>query len=137
MKFRWLLVLLTLLAANAQALQPSIEIIEQLDDLKLVAFVDEKNLENYPLWINLEENPPLQINRAIRAIQDLYNKNGNKLNSSGIKEIELKEIPHHKNYWHYIIRVEGNSENRSIDQVYVILMNGKVIPALIETESYK
>ena len=71
MKLRYLFLLLAFTSVNAQSYQPSIEIYERFDDVKLVAFVNESDIENYPLWHSLSEVPPLSIADAIQAVKDL------------------------------------------------------------------
>lgn len=136
MNHRWLLLLLTIVSINAQSFQPSLEIVEQFDDVRLIAFINEADIENYPLWRPLTEAPPLSIRNAIQAINQ-YKANNGKLITGIVKEIELREMPHHKNYWHYLVKINIAPGKKPRYQVYVVLMNGKVIPALIETESYK
>jgi len=45
-------------------------------------------------------------------------------------------VPRHGKQWHYLIKV-ANESLRSKYSVYVVLMNGVVIPAMIEPEGYK
>ena len=138
MNYKGLLLLLTLaFSANAQSYQPSIEIIEQFDDVKLVAFIRESDLENYPQWNPVKEAPPLTINKAIQAVHDYHKKNNAELATETVNEIELKKMTRHEKYWHYLIKIKINGSDDAKYQVYVVLMNGKVIPALTETESYK
>lgn len=135
MKHLYLLLLLSILSGTAQS--STIEIIERFDELKLVAFVNEGDIEDYPLWHPLTEVPPLSISAAIQAINDLYKVNGTELVVESIKEIELRKLPHYEKYWHYLVKVKSADTESVKYQVYVVLMNGKVIPALLETESYK
>ncbi len=139
MNYKWLLLLLTLTvsAANAQSYQSSIEIIEQFDDVKLVAFIRENDLESYPQWNPMKEAPPLTIDKAIKAVHDYHKKNNAELAAETVSEIELKKMARHEKYWHYLVKIKINSSDNAGYQVYVVLMNGKVIPALTETESYK
>jgi len=138
MNYKGLLLLLTLaFSANAQSYQPSIEIIEQFDDVKLVAFIRESDLENYPQWNPVKEAPPLTINKAIQAVHDYHKKNNAELATETVNEIELKKMTRHEKYWHYLIKIKINGSDDPKYQVYIVLMNGKVIPALTETESYK
>jgi len=59
---RWLLLLLFMvISVNAQSFQPSIEIIEQFDDDRVIAFINETDIENYPQWNPLTEAPPLLL----------------------------------------------------------------------------
>lgn len=137
MNYKWLLLFLTIISGSAQSYQPLIEIIEQFDDVKLVAFINESDLENYPLWHPVKEAPPLSVSKAIQAVHDFHKKNNENISAETVKEIELREITRHENYWHYLIKIKINNDKKSKFQVYVVLMNGKVIPALTETESYK
>ncbi len=137
MNNRWLLLLLAIFSVNAQSFQPSIEIIEQFDDVKLVAFINEADIENYPLWHPLTEAPPLSVNKAIQSIKNLYKTNRDHLLPKSVKEVELRKISRHEYYWHYLVKIKTNTDKKPKYQIYVVLMNGKVIPALIETESYK
>ena len=139
MNYKWLLLLLTLTvsAVNAQPYQASIEIIEQFDDVRLVAFIRESDLKNYPQWSPVKEAPPLTINQAIQAVHDYHKKNNTELATETVNEIELKKMTRHEQYWHYLIKIKINSSDDAKYQVYIVLMNGKVIPALTETESYK
>ena len=137
MNYRWLLLALTIFSGNAQSYQSLIEIVEQFDDNKVVAFINEADIENYPVWHQLTEAPPLSIRSAIQALQNQYKANGDTLITEAIKEIELREISQHKNYWHYLVKIKNDDHQKNKYQVYVVLMNGKVISALIETESFK
>ena len=126
------LVLTLIIGGSSQAYTPSIEIIEQFDNMRLVAFFSERDIENYPIWHPTEEAPPLSIKAAIQAVSDT---NGSKLSIDAIKEIELREISHYKHYWHYLIKTKTKTKTKY--RIYVVLMNGKVIPAVVEPESYK
>ena len=132
-----LLLLSTLICGSAQAFKSSIEIIEQFDDVKLVAFIDENHIKDYPLWHPLTEAPPLSVQAAIMAVKNLQNSNDKSSTVKAISEIELRELAHHKDYWHYLVKTKTGNDDESRIEVYVVLMNGKVIPAAIETESYK
>jgi hypothetical protein len=130
--YRLLFLVLALIGGSSQAYTPSIEIIEQFDNMKLVAFFSERDIENYPIWHPTEEAPPLSIKEAIQAVN---NTNGSELSIDAIKEIELREISHYKHYWHYLIKTKTKAKTKY--RIYVVLMNGKVIPAVVEPESYK
>jgi len=137
MNYKWLLLLLTVVSGSAQSYQSSIEIIEQFDDVRLVAFINDSDLENYQQWQPLKDAPPLTINQAIQAVHSFHKKNDEKIVTETIKAIELREIPRHDKFWHYLIKIKINGSKDSKYQVYVVLMNGKVIPALTEIESFK
>jgi len=136
MNYKWLLLLpgAICVQAQAQAFQPSISIIEQFDGIRVVAFVNENDIKNYPLWHPLKEKPPLSTSEAINAAINTSKENKDGVITATVKEIELREIPHHKDSWHYLVKLK-TTDNKY--QVYVVLMNGNVIPAAIEPESYK
>ena len=133
MNYRWLTVFLITFSANAQPYQFKTEVIEQFDDVKVVAFVSEADIEHSMQWDPMKEPPPLSIEAAVNAINKQYLESTNGSGSLLVTEIELRQLPQHKNYWHYIIKGKADSE----DIYYFVLMSGKVIPAIVETESVK
>ena len=142
MPYKGLLLLLTLMSVNALSYQPSIEIFEKFDDVRLVSFINESDIENYPQWSALRGEPPLTISQAIQAVKTFHDsrnvEKNNTAYTNSIKEIELRQMSaHKKNYWHYLIKVKKENTKKIHYQVYVVLMNGKVIPAMIEPDSIK
>ena len=131
--YRWLSLAIILLSTGAHAFQSKVEIFEQFDDLRMVAFISEKDINSNPEWKPGIGEPPLTVFQAIKAIRD-FNKSSN--NSGSIKEIELKPVPKHGKYWHYLIKITNDAKKSKYD-IYVVLMNGKVIPAIIEPQAYK
>jgi len=125
-----LLLSILALSTSAHAYEPKIEIIEQFDNLRMVAFINKDDVSSNPEWNPGNTPPPLTIEEAIKAVKNL-NKQSKK-----IKEIELRLVPKYDNKWHYLIKV-SNLEMKSKYDIYVVLMNGKVIPAIIEPQGYK
>ena len=69
---------------------------------------------------------PLSIDDAIAAVQEF----GNEPNAEfAIDRIEIKPVPKHANHWHYL----ANDAKVTHYDLYIVLMDGKVIPAMIET----
>ena len=121
------------LTVNAHASQSKIEIVEQFDNLKMVAFIDTKDIDNSPEWNPNIDAPPLTIVKALQAVKDF----GHPSKILGaIKEIEIRPIRKHEKHWHYLIKIANDSMITKYD-VYIVLMNGVVIPAIIEPQSYK
>lgn len=138
MSFRALSLFFLLLAAgNAQSFQPSIEIIEQFDDLRLVAFIDQQDINDYPEWQPVNGAPPLSIEHAVKAIKALKASNHEDMTVGSVSKIELRKIANHDNCWHYLIKMHSNDGESLKYEIYIVLMTGKVIPAIIEIESYK
>ncbi len=128
--------LLTFAFTSAYAYQPKVEIVETFENSRVVAFVDPADLENYPAWSPEQDaQPPVSIREAIGRFQQRSTKN--KTNPGNIKEIELKELPGYQHHWHYLIKTKSMRDGKLKSHVYVILMSGKVIPAMVEPESYK
>lgn len=131
--YRYLLMLMLLLSTNAYALQPKIEIVEQFDNLRMVTFISEKDISNSPKWNPNSEAPPLSVGEAIKAVKKFV-KNSKK--SIDIREIEIRPVPRYEKHWHYLIKLTNNTKQTKYD-IYVVLMDGKVIPAIIEPQGYK
>ncbi len=134
MKYLWLPTLF-LLSANAWAFQPSVEIIERFDDVRVVAFVSEDDLKDYPLWQPASGTPPLSVGEAIAAVT--RQRSGHRHTMGEVEEIELRKIAGRKDHWHYLVKLKARGAPGRGIEVYVVLMNGKVIPAIIEPEALK
>ena len=127
-----LLVVITLgLQTAAHALQPRTEIIEQFDDLRMVAFVPTDDIASSPAWNADTGEPPLSVAQAIRAVRNLEGGQ-----SGPVREIELRPLPDSPTRWHYLVKTSNAAKTTGFD-VYIILMNGKVIPAMIEPDSVR
>lgn len=120
-------------STNVHAFQPKVEIFEQFDNLKMVAFISMKDIGNSPEWNPNLSHPPLTVGEAIQAVKD-FNKKSDTFGS--IKEIEIRPVPKHEKKWHYLIKVTNDSMKSKYD-IYVVLMNGLVIPGIIEPQGYK
>ena len=129
----WLGLLILVSSATAHGFQTKTEILEQFDSLKMAAFVDPKEISRSPEWNPNAEEPPLTVAEAIRAVQELNEDAGT---MGAVKEIEIRQFPNDEKHWHYLIKV-ANKRMKTKYNIYVVLMNGKVIPAMIEPQSYK
>lgn len=89
-----------------------------------------EDIKSNPEWNPDLDAPPLTIAEAIHSVKTFIKKTGS------IKEIEIRQVPKHEKQWHYLIRT-ANDSMESKYSIYVVLMNGKVIPAIIEPQSYK
>lgn len=130
MRFSVFLVwVMLVISMSAHAFEPKIEIVEQYDDLRMVAFISAQDIDDSPVWYPDQSPPPLSLGDAISIVRSL-NKTG------AIKEIEIREVPKHENKWHYLVKIADDAKTTRYD-IYVVLMNGKVIPAIIEPQGYK
>ncbi len=128
--YRYLLIFIFALSFNAYAFKTKVEIIEQFDNLKMVAFISQEDIKSNPEWNPDLDVPPLTVSAAIKAVKK-YTKS-----LKPIKEIEIRKVPDYKNQWHYLVKSADDSMQSKYD-IYVVLMNGKVIPAIIEPQGYK
>jgi hypothetical protein len=126
---RWIALVVLFASASAWAQQTgTAELVESYDGYRLVVFVEEQDIASSPTWGPDSEAPPLSIAEAIRAVKRF----GKDLDSSNtISEIELRPVPNHDGYWHYLIEVSDEKMSHKFS-VFVVLMNGKVIPAIVE-----
>jgi hypothetical protein len=131
--YRYLLLAILALSANAYAFEPKIEIFEQFDNLRMVAFINEKDIESNPEWNPNLAAPPLSVGEAIQAVGKFIK---NEKNLMAIREIEIRPVPRNESHWHYLIKLANDAKTTKYD-IYVVLMNGKVIPAIIEPQGYK
>ena len=99
----------------------------------MVAFINEKDVNNSPEW-NPNLSPiPLTLDGAIQAVT-AFTKAAKFPNV--IKEIEIRPLPKYEKHWHYLIKI-ANDAMKTKYNIYVVLMDGKIIPAIIEPQGYK
>ena len=135
MNFRWLL--LFLISFNVQANRFPVEIIEHIDDMKVVAFINETDIEKSMQWSPFSDlPPPVSINQVVAAVKKKITSDA-KLSEATITEIELKSMPHHKKHWHYLVKLRANINGKADNVVFIVLMDGKVIRAMKEPEAIK
>jgi len=135
MKFyRIVTFVILILATSAYASQSNVVIYEQFDDIKVVAVINEKDIENSPKWHPGSEPLPLSVDDAIKAMHDFISQP--KVIGS-IEEIEIRTLKDFPGYWHYLFKVAASEADSRRHEMYLVLMSGKVIPAFIEPESIK
>ena len=128
--------LLLLFFGRAMAYENPIEIIEYIDDVKVVAYISKSDITEKLQWTPLESPVPLSIDDALRAVQN-YIKSDKDIADFKLSGIELKRIARYEMYWHYLVKLKYKSDGRMRPHFYVVLMDGKVISALREPESIK
>lgn len=134
MRYRFIVFVygLFLLAGGSQA-QPMVEIIEQIDNSRMVAFVEQADIEAGPAWIPGASPIPLSVDAALQSISRFSEASGR---ADAIDEIEIRKVPGHEKRWHYLVKVADDRMTTRY-RLYLVLMNGKVVPAIIEPEGYK
>ena len=120
-------------SASVQAYHPKVEIYEQFDNLKMVAFINPQDIEKSPVWNPNSDVPPMTLDVAIAKLRQFVAESGE---LGAISEIEIRPVPGYGSKWHYLVKVK-NDALQSKYALYVVLMNGVVVPAIIEPPSYK
>ena len=133
MKLRWAMVALLLLGQQSQAGKFPVEIIEQFDNARVVAFIQDADLADSPAWDPMSAPPPLSVAEAIEAVKNRHANGVHKAEPLTLEEIELRKLSQRDTHWHYLLKIRQGDSTR----YYVVLMNGKVIAALQEPEAYK
>ncbi len=114
-----------------------VEIFEYLDNVKLVAFIQQQDIDNSQSWSPEQGEPPLGIKQVIEATMKNCQDDKNIINPA-IKRIELRPVPQNPDHWHYTVMVgAGAAGEKQQNHYYVVLMSGKVITAIREPEGYK
>ncbi len=129
-------ILMLLFSTQVFAVEFPIEISEYIDDVKIDAYINKVDLNKTSQWTPFESSPPLTINQALTAILN-EEKSEIDFSNSRVIGIELKPVPHHKSYWHYLVKIKTITEEGSEPHFFIVLMDGKVITAIKEPESIK
>jgi len=133
---KWSLLLLLALSASSRAAHFPIEIFEYVDSARVVAFIDESDLDESAHWHPFEAPPPLGIEGVTAAIRT-YMTSDKGLAGAILTEIELRQVPHREKDWHYMVKLKTQRDHGSRSRYLVVLMSGKIIPAIREPESVK
>jgi hypothetical protein len=131
-----MLLLTVLFSANVLAQEFPIEIFEYIDNTKVVAFVNETDIDKTPRWAPFESPLPLTLTDALEAIQ-AHVKSNPELKNAVLSGVELKPVPHHKGYWHYLVRMKTYANNKPLSHYFIVLMDGKIVSGIREPETVK
>ena len=130
---KWMFLLLGLAALGTRAQGFPVEVIEQFDEARVVAFIEERDIDSSPGWEPLSGPPPLTVVQALEAVREARQKRKETAGTLPIVEIELRRLKKREDRWHYLLKASDGEHTR----YYVVLMNGKVLDAIREPEAYK
>ena len=136
MNFRWLVLLLLPLGAHAQQMVFPIEIFEYVDNARVVAFINQSDIDATRNWHPFDEAVPLTVDQATERMNS-YMASAPELEGGRLEEIVLRRIPQHEKQWHYMFKMRTDPAQGSQAHYFVMLMSGKIIPAIREPESIK
>ncbi len=126
-----LLFLFTARVAIAVAGPWPLEIVEQMDDARLVVYGNEQDIDAAPSWDPGRGAPPLEIGGVVDALER-WAESDPRVDAIRVEEIELKPIPHRAGRWYYLVRARVESRTGPPVRYFAVLMNGRVEPAIRE-----
>jgi hypothetical protein len=128
--------LLLLLSCNAMALEYPVEIIESVDNSRVVAFINIVDIDASAEWMPFESTPKLSMTDALAAVQSTIAADP-ALAGITLVDIELRQIPNHPGHWHYLLRMKMPNAEKPATHYFIVLMNGKVVRGLREPQAVK
>ena len=132
--FRLITLVIVISATSAYASQSKVDLYERFDDFRVVAVIDKEDMNNSPTWNPGIDPLPLGVDAAIRSIRDFIKQADT---VGAIEKIEIRGIKNYPGQWHYLFKVATDHTNSSGYKMYLVLLNGKVIPAFIEPDAIK
>lgn len=125
--------LLIIASQHVMAFEFPIQITEYLDDRRIIVSINESDIDEQFSWNPESGSPPLTMVDALGAVRN-HIAGGRSQAVAKLMEIELKQIPHHPQQWHYLVKMMNRQGVEKIPSYFVVLMNAKVIPALLRPE---
>ncbi|BAN69835.1 hypothetical protein [endosymbiont of unidentified scaly snail isolate Monju] len=123
------LLLATTPLAQAQMVEFPLELIEYIDDVKVVTFVPPSALASAPTWDPMHQAVPFSLQQALDRVRTRLGNGDYQLTA-----IELKPIAGHRGHWHYLVRLRAPDGR---PRYFSVLLDGRLLPATREPESYK
>lgn len=125
------------LAGTGSDLWPE-EIIDSMDGKRLVVFLPNADIVASPPWLPIEGAPPLSIAAALGHLKQ-WMSGDSRYQGAEIHEIKLTPIRHHEqeHRWYYLIQL-FHPDDRTRKAIYAaVLLNGEVVPVIVEPTSIK
>ncbi len=131
------LLLFALTGAVSAAPWP-LEIIDRLDDTRIVIYINESDIEQSPVWDPARGAPGFGLKDLMKSVAAWEKKNKGP-DADGIEKIELKPIVHHEKQgrWYYLVQLRDKVDGKRTHRYLAVLMSGKAVAAIREPESYK
>lgn len=125
------LFLLTLLAAGVtRAASLPAEVVENLDQYRIVLSLDEAQIRAIPAWRPGEGKPPMSLEAAVtRTLEWIGSKA--LLKDAQIYELKYKPVHNHETLdrWYYLVELRMQD---GMKRFLAVLPNGQVVPAIAE-----
>ncbi len=123
---------------TVQATPWPLEIIDHLDETKIVIFINESDIEAAPKWNPDDGAPAFGLKDVLQSVKQWKQKNDCS-DEDRIEKIELKPIAHHEKQgrWYYLVQLKNVEKSAHAHRFLAILMNGKTTAAVMEPEALK
>ena len=124
--------------SSAFAISWPLEIIEHLDEAKIIIYAKEAEIEQSPTWDPATGAPSFGLPEVLKSIAQWDNKKAG-ISDTSVEKIELKPILHQEkaNRWYYLVQLRNPAGSKHKHHYLAVLMNGKTYGAIEEPESYK
>lgn len=136
MSLKYPALLIALLCLSSQAYAFPLEIFENVSGNRIVAFVEENDMDAASKWQPSEQTPPVTVQKLTHSIFE-YMATEKGVENIEVEEIDLRQMPRHKEQWHYIVKMKVENNHEIEHRYFLVLMNGKIFPAIREPESIK
>jgi hypothetical protein len=125
-----LFLLATLAAGAVQASSLPTEVVENLDDYRIVLYLSETQINAIPAWQPGEGAPPMSLDAAVSRTLAWIGEN-ELLKNAQIHELKFKPVHNFEslNRWYYLVELHTDNARR---RFLAVLPGGEVVPAVEE-----
>lgn len=138
MLLRFFAATLFVFSSNVLAVEFPVEIVDQFDNSRVVAYVNQGDVDKSPSWNPADGAPPLTIGAMLKSL-DNWIAEDSTLKGAEVSKIELKPIMNKEieGRWYYLVKLTCKSTENPKVSYAAILMNGKVSAAIREPDPFK
>jgi hypothetical protein len=125
------LLLLTALAGGVtQAASLPAEVVENLDQYRIVLSLDEAQIRAIPAWRPGEGKPPMSLDAAVTRTLEWINSK-ELLKDAQIYELKYKPVHNHETLdrWYFLVELRMQD---GMKRFLAVLPDGQVVPAIAE-----
>lgn len=130
MRVSSLFFLLSLVSGAAQSAMLPTEVVENLDQYRIVLYLDQNQIDAIPAWQPGEGAPPMTLEAAVARTLEWIGDN-ELLKAARIHELKYKPVHNYEslNRWYYLVelRMQGTKK-----RFLAVLPGGEVVPAIEE-----
>ncbi len=115
------------------------EIIDSMDGRRLVLFLPNEDITASPQWLPADgAPPPLDIAGAMAQLKE-WMAGDPRYRETEIHEIKLTPIRRHEkeNRWYFLFQLRHSDGGKPKAIYAAVLLNGKVVPVIVEPASIK